>query len=67
MVSIKQINSQLSQQFYLFFQKINTFFTAIGTDIKNFKNLTLGEQIAYCAVAGGVLLVLSAIVIFMII
>ena len=47
-------------------RKITAFFSFIGMKLKNFKNLTLGEQISYCSVGGGLLLMLVSVVLFMV-
>jgi len=45
-------------------QKINDFFSFVVDKLKNFKDLTLGEQISYCCVGIGLVLVLVSIVLF---
>ena len=45
-------------------QKLNAFITFIGNKLKNYKNLTLGEQIAYPVIGLGFLLILVSIVLF---
>ncbi|MBU0459594.1 MAG: hypothetical protein KKH52_04135 [Nanoarchaeota archaeon] len=47
-------------------QKINQFFSFLTNKLKNYKNLSLGEQIAYPAIAAGFLLILLSIVLFII-
>jgi len=47
-------------------ESINDFFSFVGNKLKNFKNLSLGEQIAYCCVILGFVLVLVSIVLFVI-
>lgn len=47
-------------------QKINAFFSFIGMKLKNFKNLTRGEQISYGSIGAGLLLILVSVVLFVI-
>ena len=59
MADFKEYLTQLNK-------KINAFFSFILSKLKNFKNLTLGEQISYSSVGAGLLLILISIVLFMI-
>ncbi len=45
---------------------ITHFFSFIAGKLKNFSNLTLGEQISYGSIGGGLLLILVAVVLFII-
>ena len=47
-------------------ESINEFFSFIGNKLKNFKRLSLGEQIAYCCVGMGLVLILVSIVLFVV-
>ncbi len=47
-------------------QNINNFFNFIFNKLKNFKNLTLGEQISFSSVGAGLLLILISMVMFII-
>ena len=60
-MDFKQIQSQLNQQISLLNQKVNAFF-----NFKNFKNLTLGEQISYGIIGGGLFLILVSIILFIV-
>lgn len=40
------------------------FFTFLAGKLKNFRNLSLGEQLAYCAAGIGFLMVLVSLVLF---
>jgi len=57
---------ELNQQLNDFHLKINAFFSFILNKLKNFGNLTLGEQISYAIIFAGVLLVLFSIILFMV-
>ena len=59
MADLKQSLDQMNQ-------KINAFFSFVGNKLKNFKNLTLGEQISYCSIGAGLLLMLVSTVLFVI-
>jgi hypothetical protein len=47
-------------------ESINEFFSFIGSKLKNFKSLTLGEQIGFCCVFIGLVLILVSIVLFLV-
>ncbi|MBI2666306.1 hypothetical protein HYX13_01710 [Candidatus Woesearchaeota archaeon] len=59
MVEIKEALEDIQQQ-------LNTFFIFIGNKLKNFKNITRGEQISYVAVGTGILLILVSLVLFVV-
>lgn len=44
--------------------KINDFFSFIGSKLSDFKNLSLGEQISYCCVGAGLIMVIVGGVLF---
>lgn len=46
--------------------KIVNFFSFLGNKLANFKNLTLGEQISYCSIGAGLLLIMVAAVLFIV-
>tara|TARA_Y100000310_G_C20090905_1_gene538212 strand:+ start:330 stop:506 length:177 start_codon:yes stop_codon:yes gene_type:complete len=54
------------QQINLIDRKIVSFFNFVGNKLKNFPNLSLGEQISYPAVGLGLLLILTSIVLFIV-
>ena len=66
MVGFKELNSQLKQKLGQFNAKINFFINFVINKLKNFKNLTLGEQISYSVIAGGILLILISIILFIV-
>jgi hypothetical protein len=66
MVGFKELNSQLNQKLGQFNAKINFFINFVINKLKNFKNLTLGEQISYSVIAGGILLILISIILFIV-
>ena len=45
---------------------INSFFNFIAGKLSNFKNLSLGEQIAYPCVGLGLLLIVTSIILFVV-
>lgn len=47
-------------------QKINVFVQFVVDKLKNFKNLTLGEQISFGAIGGGLFLILTSFILFLI-
>jgi len=47
-------------------RKITAFFSFIGMKLKNFKNLTRGEQISYSSMGVGLLLMLVSAVLFIV-
>ncbi|MBS3123009.1 hypothetical protein J4437_00075 [Candidatus Woesearchaeota archaeon] len=57
----------LKQSFAELNQNLNNFFNFIADKLKNYKNLSLGEQIAYPAVGLGLILLLVSLVMFVII
>ncbi|MDO8655734.1 MAG: hypothetical protein Q7K45_00720 [Nanoarchaeota archaeon] len=57
MADLKQSMDQMNR-------KINAFFSFVGNKLKNFKNLTLGEQISYCSIGAGLLLMMVSVVLF---
>ena len=59
LTKIQQPFIQLGEQFAAIFQ-------FIAGKLKNFKNLTLGEQIAFSCIGAGLLFFLTALVLFII-
>ena len=59
-----QFTAQLNQQLAQLNKQINGFITFVGNKLKNYKNLSLGEQIAFPTIAAGLLLILVSIVLF---
>jgi len=58
--------NQLNQQLAVFNQKITDGTNFLINKLKNFKNLTLGEQIAFCCMGGGLFLIILSIIFFLI-
>ncbi len=46
-------------------EKVTDFFTFVAGKLQNFKNLSVGEQISYCCVGAGILLVVVAVFMFL--
>lgn len=44
--------------------KINGFFSFIGSKLVDFKNLSLGEQISFCCIGAGLIMVIVSIFMF---
>ena len=58
--------SKLNQQLAVFNQKITDGTNFLINKLKNFKNLTLGEQIAFSSMGGGLFLIILSIIFFII-
>tara|TARA_Y100000310_G_scaffold341139_1_gene439306 strand:- start:1466 stop:1645 length:180 start_codon:yes stop_codon:yes gene_type:complete len=58
--------ADLKQQLDAINQKINNGLNFVVNKLKNFKNLSLGEQISYPSVILGLILVLTSLVMFII-
>jgi hypothetical protein len=58
--------NQLNQQLAVFNQKITDGTNFLINKLKNFKNLTLGEQIAFGCMGGGLFLIILSIIFFLI-
>ena len=65
-MDFKQLQFQLNEQINHFNQQINQLFSFVGNKLKNFKNLTLGEQISYAVIGCGLFLILLSIILFII-
>ena len=63
-MDFQQLQTQLNQKLNEVGVKINNFFNFIVNKLKNFKNLTLGEQISFGIIGGGFVLILVSIVLF---
>ena len=49
-----------------FNQKVNAFFTFVGNRLRNFPDLSKGEQISYPAIGLGLLLIMIGVILFII-
>ncbi len=65
-MDFQNLQSQVNERLNIFNENINRFFNFIGSKLKNFKNLTLGEQISYAIIGCGFLLILISVVLFVI-
>ena len=54
------------EQMAVWNQKINNFFKFIGNKLKNFQNITLGEQISYSSIGVGLILIITSTVMFVV-
>ena len=52
-MNFQELQTQLNQKLNEVGVKINNFFNFIVNKLKNFKNLTLGEQISFGIIGGG--------------
>jgi hypothetical protein len=66
-MDFQSLQSQINERLGIFNQNINQLFNFVGSKLKNFKNLTLGEQISYAIIGCGLFLILVSIVLFIII
>ncbi len=60
------VKTQFAAQLNQINLKINNFFNFVISKLKNYKNLSLGEQIAYPVIVAGFLLIFVSIILFMI-
>ena len=44
--------------------KVNNFFKFIGNKLKNFNNITIGEQVSYSSIGVGLILIITSTVMF---
>ena len=65
-MDFKQLQSKVGQKLNAFNQKVSAFTQFVIDKLKNFKNLTLGEQISFGVIGGGFVLVLVSFVLFLI-
>lgn len=56
----------VKERFNVFTEAFGSFFQFVASKLQNFRNLTLGEQIAYCGVGVGLLLLLVSLVLFVV-
>lgn len=59
-----EVKNQLTDQLNQINEQISRFFGFVINKLKNYKNLSLGEQIAYPVVGAGFLLILISIIMF---
>jgi hypothetical protein len=65
-MDFQSLQSQINERLEIFNKNINQLFNFVGSKLKNFKNLTLGEQISYAIIGCGLFLILVSIVLFII-
>jgi hypothetical protein len=63
-MNFAQLQTQLNQQITLLNRKINSFFNFVMGRLKNFKNLTLSEQISYGIIGAGLIFIIISIFLF---
>jgi len=59
-----KVKNQLIDQLNQINEPISRFFGFVINKLKNYKNLSLGEQIAYPVIGAGFLLILISIILF---
>ena len=59
-----EVKNQLTDQLNQINEQISRFFGFVINKLKNYKNLSLGEQIAYPIIGAGLLLILTSIILF---
>jgi len=59
-----EVKNQLTGQLSQINGQISHFFGFVINKLKNYKNLSLGEQIAYPLIGAGFLLILASIIMF---
>ena len=65
MASVNQIMGNFQQQLALFNRRIAAFFSFVLTRLKNFKALTLQEQIAFGLIGIGLVFIVVSLVLFL--
>ena len=63
-MDFQQLQTQLNQKLNEMGVKISNFSNFVVNKLKNFKNLTLGEQISFGIIGGGLFFILVSIVLF---
>lgn len=63
-MNLAQLNAGINHRLAVFTQKFVGFFTFIAYKLKNFKNLTLGEQLGFGSVGIGLILILISLIMF---
>lgn len=66
MATINQFVGRFQQQVALFNRRFSAFFSFVLGRIKNFKNISLQEQIAYGVIGVGLVLMIISIILFLI-
>jgi len=65
MVALNQILNNFQQQAALFNRRISAFFSFLVMKLKNFKNLTLQEQISFGVIGIGLIFIVTSIILFL--
>jgi hypothetical protein len=63
---MSEFQTKVNAQLKILTDQINSFFSFVGEKLKNYKNLTLGEQVAYPTIGVGLVLILTSLVLFII-
>jgi len=64
-MALNQMLSEFQQQAALFNRRIAAFFSFVLSRVKNFKNLSLAEQIAFGLIGAGLIFIITSIVLFL--
>ncbi|MFH1275991.1 MAG: hypothetical protein ABIH82_02680 [Candidatus Woesearchaeota archaeon] len=65
-MDFNQLTAQFNQQINLINQNFNILVNFVSAKLKDFPNLTIGEQVSYPAIGLGLVLILISIVLFII-
>ncbi|MBI4147059.1 hypothetical protein HY494_00210 [Candidatus Woesearchaeota archaeon] len=65
MASVNQFMNNLQRQLVLFNRRISAFFSFIITKLKNFKSLTIQEQVSFGLMGIGLVFIVASIVLFL--
>jgi hypothetical protein len=66
MAAVNQFVGRFQQQLALFNRRFSAFFSFVLNRLKNFKNISLQEQIAYGVTGVGIVLMITSIILFVI-
>ncbi|MDP3698075.1 MAG: hypothetical protein Q8R47_00660 [Nanoarchaeota archaeon] len=64
MAAFNQVFHDFQQQAALFNRRIYAFFSFLGMKLKNFKSLSLQEQISFGLIGAGLIFIVTSIVLF---
>jgi len=65
MATFNQIMGSFEQQIMLFGQRISAFFSFIASRIKNFKTISLPEQVSFGLIGIGLVFIITSIILFL--
>jgi len=65
MATVNQIMSDFQQQAAQFNQRISAFFSFLLMKLKNFKNLSLQEQVSFGLIGIGLVFIVTSVILFL--